>query len=174
MTALVEAAHGASSTRGSYLRDKLHRLKARRGYQRAAVAIAHKILTAVYVMLSTRADYRDLGATYLDSIDAQRVKPISSAVSSDSAMRSPPRSALTRVARWARGPRAGPGVILIAEPSESPTRTADTTYGKRALAGGFGGSGCAPPMPAVFEPVAGTEPERSGGGVRLMLNLVTY
>lgn len=74
MTALVEAAHGASSTRGSYLRDKFHRLKARRGYQRAAVAIAHKILTATYVMLSTGADYRDLGAAYLDSIDTQRVK----------------------------------------------------------------------------------------------------
>lgn len=74
MTALVEAAHGASSTRGSFLRDKFHRLKARRGYQRAAVAIAHKILKAVYVMLSTGAEYRDLGADYLDSIDAQRVR----------------------------------------------------------------------------------------------------
>lgn len=73
MTALVEAAHGASSTRGSYLRDKFHRLKARRGYQRAAVAIAHKILGAAYAMLSTGAEYRDLGASYLDSIDAQRV-----------------------------------------------------------------------------------------------------
>jgi transposase len=74
MTALVEAAHGASSTRGSYLRDKFHRLKARRGYPRAAVAIAHTILNAVYVMLSTGADYRDLGAAYLDTIDTQRVK----------------------------------------------------------------------------------------------------
>jgi transposase len=73
MTALVEAAHGASCKRGSYLRDKFHRLKARRGYQRAAVAIAHKILGAVYVMLSTGAEYRDLGASYLDALDAQRV-----------------------------------------------------------------------------------------------------
>jgi transposase len=73
MTALVEAAHGASSTRGSYLRDKFHRLKARRGYQRAAVAIAHKILNAVHVMLSTGAHYKDLGDAYLDSIDTQRV-----------------------------------------------------------------------------------------------------
>jgi hypothetical protein len=45
--------------------------------------------------------------------------------------------------------------------------------------GGVGGvwgerqrRGCAPPMPAVAELVAGTEPERSGGGVRLMLNRV--
>jgi hypothetical protein len=41
-------------------------------------------------------------------------------------------------------------------------------------AGGFGGSGLAPPMPAVAELVAGTEPERSGGGVRLMLNRVSH
>src|SRR5258708_19546326 len=39
-------------------------------------------------------------------------------------------------------------------------------------AGGCGGSGLAPPMPAVGDAIAGTEPERSGGGVRLMLNWV--
>jgi hypothetical protein len=32
--------------------------------------------------------------------------------------------------------------------------------------------GCAPPMPAVADVVAGTEPERSGGGVRHVLNRV--
>jgi hypothetical protein len=52
--------------------------------------------------------------------------------------------------------------------------------GNALLLGGVGGvwgerlrSGCAPPMPAVATVVAGTEPERSGGGVRHMLNLVT-
>src|SRR6266852_4552008 len=35
-TALVEAAHAAARTKGSYLRDKFYRLKARRGYKRAA------------------------------------------------------------------------------------------------------------------------------------------
>ncbi len=49
------------------------RIKARHGYLRAAVAIAHKILRAVYTMLSTGAEYRDLGAAYLDVIDANRV-----------------------------------------------------------------------------------------------------
>jgi transposase len=73
MTALVEAAHGASRTKGSYFKDKFFRIKARRGYLRAAVAIAHKILRAVYTMLSTGAEYRDLGAAYLDVIDAKRV-----------------------------------------------------------------------------------------------------
>ncbi len=73
MTALVEAAHGASRTKGSYFKDKFFRIKARRGYLRAAVAIAHKILRAVYTMLSTGAEYHDLGAAYLDAIDAKRV-----------------------------------------------------------------------------------------------------
>jgi transposase len=73
MTALVEAAHAASRKKDSYFKDKFFRLKARRGYLRAAVAIAHKILKAVYVMLSSGADYRELGAAYLDATDARRV-----------------------------------------------------------------------------------------------------
>ncbi len=39
-TALVEAANAATRAKGTYLRDKLYRLKARRGYKRAAVAVA--------------------------------------------------------------------------------------------------------------------------------------
>ena len=39
-TALVEAANAAARTKGTYLRDKFYRVKARRGYKRAAVAIA--------------------------------------------------------------------------------------------------------------------------------------
>jgi hypothetical protein len=73
MTALVEAAHGASRKKDSYFKDKFFRLKARRGYLRAAVAIAHKILKAVYVMLSTGTDYRELGAAYHDAVDSRRV-----------------------------------------------------------------------------------------------------
>ena len=70
-TALVEAAQAAAHSRGTYLRDKFFRLKARRGYKRALIAIAHKILIAVYHMLSTGASYKELCASYLD----QRSKP---------------------------------------------------------------------------------------------------
>ena len=38
--------------KGTYLRDKFFRLKARPGYKRAVVAIAHKILVAIYHLLS--------------------------------------------------------------------------------------------------------------------------
>jgi transposase len=68
-TALVEAANAASRAKGTYLRDKFYRLKARRGYKRAAVAIAHKILVAVYHMLSQQVSYNDLGDLYLDKLN---------------------------------------------------------------------------------------------------------
>jgi hypothetical protein len=45
-TILVGAAISAGRTKGGYLKDKFHRLKARRGPLRAALAIAHKILVA--------------------------------------------------------------------------------------------------------------------------------
>jgi transposase len=72
-SALVEAAQAASRAKGTYLKDKFHRLKARRGYKRALVAIAHKILVSAYHMLATGADYNDLGEQYLDRIDSARV-----------------------------------------------------------------------------------------------------
>jgi transposase len=65
-TALVTAAVAASKRKGSYLKDKYYRLKARRGALRAAVAIGHKILVAAYHMLATGSNYKDLGPTYLD------------------------------------------------------------------------------------------------------------
>ena len=71
-TILVGAAVSASRTRGSYLKDKYHRLKARRGPMRAALAIAHKILVAAYHMLAKGIAYQDLGETYLDQIRQTR------------------------------------------------------------------------------------------------------
>lgn len=71
-TALVEAAVAASRTKGSYLRDKFYRLRARRGTKRAAMAIGHKILIAAYHMLCTGMPYKDLGATYLDGMEKRR------------------------------------------------------------------------------------------------------
>jgi len=68
-TALVEAANSAAKTKGTYLRDKFYRLKARRGYKRAAVAIAHKILVAIYHRLSQQVSYNDLGDLYLDKLN---------------------------------------------------------------------------------------------------------
>src|SRR6202140_2295630 len=68
-TALVEAANSAAKAKGTYLRDKFYRLKARRGYKRAAVAVAHKILVAIYHMLSHQIGYQELGDVYLDNLN---------------------------------------------------------------------------------------------------------
>ncbi len=67
--ALVEAASAAAKAKGTYLRDKFYRLKARRGYKRAAVAIGHKILVSAYHMLSQNVSYNDLGDLYLDKLN---------------------------------------------------------------------------------------------------------
>jgi transposase len=72
-TALVEAANAAARAKGTYLRDKFYRLKARRGYKRAAVAIAHKILVSIYHMLSQNVSYNDLGDLYLDKLNTHLV-----------------------------------------------------------------------------------------------------
>jgi len=69
---LVGAAISAARTKGSYLKDKFHRLKARRGALRAALAIAHKILVSAYHMLAKNLPYRDLGEAYLDQIGRTR------------------------------------------------------------------------------------------------------
>ena len=69
---MVGAAVAAGRTKGSYLKDKYYRLKARRGALRAALAIAHKILVAAYHILAEGVRYRDLGEAYLDQLDQSR------------------------------------------------------------------------------------------------------
>ncbi len=68
------AAISTSRTKGScsYLKEKFHRLKARRGGLRAALANAHKILVSVYHMLAKNLPYRDLGEAFLDQIGHTR------------------------------------------------------------------------------------------------------
>jgi transposase len=68
-TALVEAANAAARAKGTYLRDKFFRLKARRGYKRAVVAVAHKILVAIYHIFSHHVCYNELGDLYLDKLN---------------------------------------------------------------------------------------------------------
>jgi transposase len=65
-TLFIELAWTAIKTKGSYFKDKFHRLKARRGAKRAITAIAHKLAIAVYYVLRYGRDYRELGEAYLD------------------------------------------------------------------------------------------------------------
>jgi transposase len=70
-TALCNAAVSASRKTGSYYKAKYHKLKARRGGGKAALAVAHKLLLAIYHVLSGQA-FRDLGETYLDRLNVTR------------------------------------------------------------------------------------------------------
>jgi transposase len=67
-TALVQAATCASRKKGSYFKERFWRLKARRGHKRAAMAVAHSILNAIYELLREPQDFRDLGAGHLDRL----------------------------------------------------------------------------------------------------------
>jgi hypothetical protein len=46
---------------------------ARRGHRKAIVAVAHRILIALYHMLTKHEPYRDLGANYLEKRQQDRL-----------------------------------------------------------------------------------------------------
>src|SRR5207247_8319749 len=68
-SALVESAHGASRSKGTYLSAQYHRLAARRGRKKAIVAVAHTILATAYYLLTNRTTYEELGDDYYDARD---------------------------------------------------------------------------------------------------------
>ncbi len=63
---LVDAAHAAARTKDTYLSAQHQRIAARRGANRAAVAVGHSILVITYHVLKKRQPYIELGANYLD------------------------------------------------------------------------------------------------------------
>jgi transposase len=67
--ALVRAARAAARTKGTYLSALYHRLAARRGANRAAVAVGHAILVTIYHMLKKGKRYQDLGLDYFDKLN---------------------------------------------------------------------------------------------------------
>ena len=58
---LVECAHAAVRTRGCQFQTYHQAVKSRRGYKRAIVAVAHKILRTIYAMLRDGTPYADPG-----------------------------------------------------------------------------------------------------------------
>lgn len=63
---LVSASHAAARAKETYLSAQYHRIAARRGSKRAAVAVGHSILVIVYHILKSRQPYKELGANYFD------------------------------------------------------------------------------------------------------------
>lgn len=70
---LIEAAHAAARSKSSYLAVQFHRLAARRGKKRAALAVAHSILVIAYHILKDGTAYADLGPAYFDRMARDRI-----------------------------------------------------------------------------------------------------
>jgi transposase len=71
---LVEAAHVAAKTKGTYLAAQYRRIAARRGKKRALMALGHTILIIVYYVLARKQPYQDLGTAYFDQLEQHRVQ----------------------------------------------------------------------------------------------------
>jgi transposase len=65
--ALVESAKAASRSKGTYLAAQYRQIAARRGANKATVAVAHSIVVAAWHMLSTGTPYNDLGPDWARS-----------------------------------------------------------------------------------------------------------
>ena len=72
--ALLEAALGASKSKRTYLHAQFRRLAARRGRNRAALAVAHTLVVISFHILAKHEPYRELGVQHFDARDALRVQ----------------------------------------------------------------------------------------------------
>ena len=61
---LIECAHGAARTHGCQFRGYHKALTVHRGYKRATVATAHKMLRVIYSVLRSRTPYHDPETNY--------------------------------------------------------------------------------------------------------------
>ena len=69
---LVQSAWAASRCKQGYLRALFYRIKARRGWSKAVVAVGHKILVIAYHILRTGIPFFDLGVDYFDRLNPTR------------------------------------------------------------------------------------------------------
>ena len=62
---MVEIAWPAIKTKGSYYKAKYYALKSRLGPKKAIIAVAHRILKAIYYVIKHGVCFKDLGEAYL-------------------------------------------------------------------------------------------------------------
>ncbi len=67
-TILIEAAWGAVRTKRSYYRAKFFSLRSRLGPKKAIMAIAHRLLKAIYHVIKHGEEFKDLGENYLSDL----------------------------------------------------------------------------------------------------------
>ena len=62
----MNSARSAARTKNTYLSAQYRWIAARRGGNRAAVAVGHTLLVIAYHILKKREPYKELGADYFD------------------------------------------------------------------------------------------------------------
>lgn len=73
-TVLIECAHAAARSKGTYLAERYRILARRRGRQEAIVALAHEILLACHRVLATGEPYLDRGPDQARTRDEEAAK----------------------------------------------------------------------------------------------------
>lgn len=71
---LIQAATAASRARNTYLRALYLRIRARGGHQKAVIAVAASMLTAIYEMLTRGVAYEELGPDHFIKADKKRIR----------------------------------------------------------------------------------------------------
>ena len=69
---LAQCAKAAQKVKGSFFSAQYQRIAARRGNNRATVAVAHSMLIAIYHMLKTGSLYRELGSEYYNQFNQEK------------------------------------------------------------------------------------------------------
>src|SRR6266566_4016130 len=72
--ALAEVVWVISHTKDNYLSAQYHRLARRIGKAKAIVAVSHSVLVIIYHLLRDHKEYSDLGSTYFETLDQDRVR----------------------------------------------------------------------------------------------------
>lgn len=70
---LVQCAHAAGHSRKTYLGAQFGRLAARKGKQRAAIAVGHSILEAIYFIIRDDVPYKELGPEHFDKLNKDHI-----------------------------------------------------------------------------------------------------
>ena len=68
---LTQCAKSARTSKNSYFSAQYQRISARRGKNRATIAVAHSILIAIYHVLKNNVSFHDLGSSYYDTFNRE-------------------------------------------------------------------------------------------------------
>ena len=58
----------------NYLSTQYHRFARRIGKKKAVIVVSHSIIVIIYHLLRNKEPYSDLGATYFETLDKERIE----------------------------------------------------------------------------------------------------